>query len=128
MTSKSEQIMKLIDAGYSKAEIDAIMLDNNVSESTPSGNETVDTSKETVTTNETTTETATTETKSTVNDSISNAVLLTAITNMMYSDYGNTVKGDISMYVKMAKDFFGRCKKRNFLQWPCCGNTFSLYI
>ena len=82
MTSKSEQIMKLIDAGYSKAEIDAIMLDNNVSESTPSGNETVDTSKETVTTNETTTETATTETKSTVNDSISNAVLLTAITNL----------------------------------------------
>ena len=31
--------------------------------------------------------------------------LLTVIANAMYSDYGETVKGDISMYVKMAKDF-----------------------
>jgi len=31
--------------------------------------------------------------------------LLTAITNMMYSDYHDTVRGDITMYVKLAKDF-----------------------
>ena len=31
--------------------------------------------------------------------------LLTVITNMMYSDYKDTVKGDLSMYVKLAKDF-----------------------
>ena len=31
--------------------------------------------------------------------------LLTVIANMMYSDYKDTVKGDISMYVKLAKDF-----------------------
>ena len=31
--------------------------------------------------------------------------LLTVITNMMYSDYKDTVKGDISTYVKLAKDF-----------------------
>lgn len=31
--------------------------------------------------------------------------LLTVITNMMYSDYGETAKGDITMYVKLAKDF-----------------------
>lgn len=31
--------------------------------------------------------------------------LLTVVSNMMYSDYGKTVKGDITMYVKLAKDF-----------------------
>lgn len=31
--------------------------------------------------------------------------LLTVIANMMYSDYGETVKGDISTFVKLAKDF-----------------------
>lgn len=31
--------------------------------------------------------------------------LLTAIANMMYSDYHDTVKGDITMYVKLAEDF-----------------------
>lgn len=31
--------------------------------------------------------------------------LLTVVANMMYSDYKDTVKGDISMYVKLAKDF-----------------------
>lgn len=31
--------------------------------------------------------------------------LLTAVTNMMHSDYDETLRGDISMYVKLAKDF-----------------------
>ncbi len=31
--------------------------------------------------------------------------LLTAVANMMYTDYKDTVKGDISMFVKLAKDF-----------------------
>lgn len=31
--------------------------------------------------------------------------LLTTITNMMYSDYKDSVRGDINVYVKMAKDF-----------------------
>jgi len=31
--------------------------------------------------------------------------LLTAVANMMFTDYKDTVKGDISMFVKLAKDF-----------------------
>lgn len=31
--------------------------------------------------------------------------LLTAVANMMYSDYNDTLRGDITMYVKLAKDF-----------------------
>jgi len=31
--------------------------------------------------------------------------LLTAVANMMYTDYKDTVKGDMSMFVKLAKDF-----------------------
>lgn len=31
--------------------------------------------------------------------------LLTVVANMMYSDYKDTVRGDINMYVKLAKDF-----------------------
>lgn len=31
--------------------------------------------------------------------------LLTAVANMMYTDYDETVRGDIAMYVKLAKDF-----------------------
>ena len=84
--SKSETIMKLIEAGYTKAEIDAIMIDQetntvvttNVVEPSTTG---VDSNVTTQTTTQTTTQ-PTTETTSTVNDVISNAVLLTAINNL----------------------------------------------
>lgn len=82
--SKSETIMKLIEAGYTKAEIDAIMIDQETN--------TAGTTKEVepstagvdsnVTTQTQTTTQATAETASTVNDAISNAVLLTAINNL----------------------------------------------
>ena len=84
--SKSETIMKLIEAGYTKAEIDAIMIDQETNtagttkevEPSTAG---VDSNATTQTQTQTTTQ-ATIETASTVNDAISNAVLLTAINNL----------------------------------------------
>ena len=57
----SNEVLKLIDAGFTKAEIDALMIDKAT---------------------ETATETAATDTTSTVNDNVSNLALLTAINNL----------------------------------------------
>ena len=80
--SKSETIMKLIEAGYTKAEIDAIMIDQETN--TAGTTKEVEPSTAGVDSNvtEQVTTQATTETASTVNDAISNAVLLTAINNL----------------------------------------------
>lgn len=70
----SNEVLKLIDAGFTKAEIDALMIEK--------ATETVtEKATETVTEKATETETAT-DTTSTVNDNVSNLALLTAINNL----------------------------------------------
>lgn len=82
--SKSETIMKLIEAGYTKAEIDAIMIDQETNTAgTTKEVEPSTAGVDSKVTEQTQTQIqTTTETASTVNDAISNAVLLTAINNL----------------------------------------------
>ena len=117
--SKSETIMKLIEAGYTKAEIDAIMIDqetntagttNEVEPSTAG----VDSNATTQT--QTTTQ-ATAETASTVNDAISNAVLLTAINNLtqaIQEQNRNSVTsdGNVNTSTESASDILAKTLKK----------------
>ncbi len=113
--TKSEQIFKLIEAGYSKAEIDAIMNDAEVNNTSvePSNTSEVDNANETKSND---TETATKETVSTVSDSVSNTVLLTAINNLtkaIQENNRNTVTsdGNVNATTESVSDILSKCLK-----------------
>ena len=116
MATKSEQIFKLIEAGYSKAEIDAIMMDNevnNTSAGDPSTGASEVNSNVTVS-NETTP--APTETKSTASDDVSNVALLTAITNLTKviqesNRNTSTSDGNVNNVTESVTDILGKCLK-----------------
>ena len=114
--TKSEQIFKLIEAGYSKAEIDAIMNDAEVNNTSvePSNTSEVDKANETKS-NDTETET-TKETMSTVSDTVSNTVLLTAINNLtkaIQENNRNTVTsdGNVNATTESVSDILSKCLK-----------------
>ena len=116
MATKSEQIFKLIEAGYSKAEIDAIMMDNevnNTSAGVPSAGA-GDVNSNVATSNETAP--ATTETKSTASDDVSNVALLTAITNLTKviqesNRNTSTSDGNVNNVTESVTDILGKCLK-----------------
>ena len=117
---KSEQILKLIDAGYSKAEIDTLMNDYEVNkvndtDGTPSTEGEVNNENST-NGNATTTETATNDTVSTVNDSVSNTVLLTEINNLTKAIQENnrnttTSDGNVNSATESVSDILSKCLK-----------------
>lgn len=115
--SKSETIMKLIEAGYTKAEIDAIMIDQETNtagttkEVEPSTAGVDSNVKEQVKTQETK------ETTSTVNDAISNAVLLTAINNLTQAIQEQnrnsiTSDGNVNATTESASDILAKTLKK----------------
>ena len=116
MATKSEQIFKLIEAGYSKAEIDTIMMDNEVNNtsagdpSTGAGDGNSDVKSSNVTTP------APTETKSTASDDVSNVALQTAITNLTKviqesNRNTNTSDGNVNNVTESVTDILGKCLK-----------------
>lgn len=113
--TKSEQIFKLIEAGYSKAEIDAIMNDAEVNNTdgtpSPEGEKNNENS-----TNGNATETKKEETAPTVNDAVSNTVLLTAINNLtkaIQENNRNTVTsdGNVNSATESVSDILSKCLK-----------------
>ena len=115
--TKSEQIFKLIDAGYSKAEIDALMNDVEVNNTKvePSDNSEVNNEKST-NENGNATETKNEETTSTVNDAVSNTVLLTAINNLTKAIQENnrnttTSDGNVNSASESVSDILSKCLK-----------------
>lgn len=115
--SKSETIMKLIEAGYTKAEIDAIMIDQETN--TAGTTKEVEPSTAGVDSNvtEQVTTQATAETASTVNDAISNAVLLTAINNLTQAIQEQnrnsiTSDGNVNATTESASDILAKTLKK----------------
>lgn len=115
--SKSETIMKLIEAGYTKAEIDAIMIDQETN--TAGTTKEVEPSTASVDSNvtEQAMTQATTETTSTVNDTISNAVLLTAINNLTQAIQEQnrnsiTSDGNVNVVTESASDILAKTLKK----------------
>lgn len=116
MATKSEQIFKLIEAGYSKAEIDAIMMDNEVN-NTSAGDPSTgagEVNSNVTSSNETTP--APTETKPTASDDVSNVALLTAITNLTKviqesNRNTSTSDGNVNNVTESVTDILGKCLK-----------------
>ena len=116
MATKSEQIFKLIEAGYSKAEIDAIMMDNEVN-NTSTDDPSIgagEVNSNVTSSNETTP--APTETKSTASDDVSNVALLTAITNLTKviqesNRNTSTSDGNVNNVTESVTDILGKCLK-----------------
>lgn len=116
--TKAEQIFKLIEAGYSKAEIDVLMNDAEVNNNTkvePSDNSDVNKAKST-NENGNATETKKEETAPTVNDTVSNTVLLTAINNLTKAIQENnrnttTSDGNINGASESVSDILSKCLK-----------------
>lgn len=118
--TKFEQISKLIDAGYTKAEIDALMIDNevnNVASVEPSNTDNdsnVKNSKEPEQITEQNNELE--QKKEPDNGSISNSVLLTAINNLtttIQTMNRNTVTsdGNVTENKETVTDILTKCLK-----------------
>lgn len=115
--TKAEQIFKLIEAGYSKAEIDTLMNDIEVynTKVEPSDNSEVNNEKST-NENGNATETKKEETAPTVNDAVSNTVLLTAINNLTKAIQENnrnttTSDGNVNGSSESVSDILSKCLK-----------------
>lgn len=115
--TKAEQIFKLIEAGYSKAEIDTLMNDVEVNNTKfkPSDNSEVNNENST-NENGNATETKKEETAPTVNDVVSNTVLLTAINNLTKAIQENnrnttTSDGNVNGATESVSDILSKCLK-----------------